>query len=144
MNKRALNVSLKRFRRLLVTCPLPSQGLTAKVVSLVQESAPEQTGKVQFSHVGSSPMKTLARDDLPAPVHKCFFYYFNFQMRSQTNILFGVYFTPEQRDKWWDQEISLYMWRHTIMTLSTILNSPVAPKMMMWGKGRSSSSFTSK
>ena len=48
--------------------PFPSQGLTAKVVSLVQEAPSLQIGKVQSEHKGLSPMRTFARDDFPTPV----------------------------------------------------------------------------
>jgi hypothetical protein len=46
----------------------PSQGLTAKVVSFVQEAPSLQIGKVQSEHKGLSPIKTLAREDFPTPV----------------------------------------------------------------------------
>ncbi len=49
--------------------PEPSHGLTAYVVSLVQELASLQMGKVQSEHSGLSPMNTFAREDFPTPVH---------------------------------------------------------------------------
>ena len=50
-------------------CPSPNHGLTAKLVFFVHEwLISSQTGKVQSSQVGSSPIKTLASEDFPTPV----------------------------------------------------------------------------
>ncbi len=64
---------------------------------MVQDSAPEQTGKVQFLHVGSSPMKTLANDDLPTPVAPAMMMCGN--GRSRVNLIEKTFFINNYEDK---------------------------------------------